>query len=154
MLLEVWHPGVSDGRVSNVAPEAGHACAGLRAATKNPRTISRCPCAVKSAQAHLLGVSACEEDGVLDLRSPEYWDIRDIQFQCRVSRSTAWRMVRESEFPEPVVYGKKCVLWPREEVVRFLEGRRDPGHYAPPTPTPSPTPSFSSRSLRARSRRP
>lgn len=58
-----------------------------------------------------------------------YWNIRDIQFHCRISRSTAWRLVREERFPPPVLHGKRCVLWPSIEVMEFLEARREPGHY-------------------------
>ena len=58
-----------------------------------------------------------------------YWNIRDIQFHLRISRSTAWRLVREERFPSPVLHGKRCVLWPSVEVVEFLEARREPDHY-------------------------
>ena len=66
-----------------------------------------------------------------------YWNIRDIQFHCRIGRSTAWRLVREDGFPSPVVYGKRCVLWPSVEVREFLEARREPGHYRPRQPAAS-----------------
>jgi predicted DNA-binding transcriptional regulator AlpA len=59
----------------------------------------------------------------------EFWNIRDIQFHCRIGRSTAWRLVREDGFPAPILYGKRCVLWPRAEIMEFLEARRDPSHY-------------------------
>ena len=62
---------------------------------------------------------------------PVYWDIDDVQFHCRIGRSTAWRLVREDGFPPPVVLGKRTVLWPREEVIAFVEDRRDPRHYSP-----------------------
>jgi predicted DNA-binding transcriptional regulator AlpA len=68
-------------------------------------------------------VSSGEDGRVIDLRNAEYWDIRDIQFHCRVSRSTAWRMVDEPDFPQRMTYGR-CVRWPRAEVMQFLENRR------------------------------
>jgi predicted DNA-binding transcriptional regulator AlpA len=68
-------------------------------------------------------VSSGEDGRVIDLRDAVYWDIRDIQFHCRVSRSTAWRMVDEPDFPLRMTYGR-CVRWPRAEVMQFLENRR------------------------------
>lgn len=66
---------------------------------------------------------------------PAYWDIRDIQFHCRVSRTTAWALAsREPRFPAPVVLGPKNLVWPRVEVVAFMEARRDPRHYVRPSP--------------------
>src|SRR5947209_8482370 len=69
------------------------------------------------------------ENGGFPDRQPEYWDVRDIQFHCRMGRSTAWRLVRENGFPAPVVHGKRCILWPRSEVIAFLERRRSEEHY-------------------------
>lgn len=69
-------------------------------------------------------MSSGEDGRVIDLRDAEYWDIRDIQFHCRVSRSTAWRMVDEPDFPPRMTYGR-CVRWPRAEVMQFLESRRE-----------------------------
>lgn len=62
---------------------------------------------------------------------PTYWDIDDVQFNCRIGKSTAWRLVREEGFPPPVILGRRTVLWPREEVIAFVEDRRDPRHYTP-----------------------
>ena len=82
--------------------------------------------------------------------SAVYWDIRDIQFHCRIGRSTAWRLVREDGFPAPVLCGKRIVLWPRNEVVVFLDGRRSPGHYRrDAAPAASPT-VFVARAVRHR----
>lgn len=61
-----------------------------------------------------------------------YWDIQNIQFHCRVSRTTAWRLVREQGFPAPVVLGPRNLIWPSEEVIAFLETRRRHEHYRPP----------------------
>lgn len=58
-----------------------------------------------------------------------YWNVRDIQFHCRIGRSTAWRLVRQDGFPAPVLCGARCVIWPRVEVIEFLEARRAPDHY-------------------------
>ncbi len=58
-----------------------------------------------------------------------YWDIDDVQFHCRIGRSTAWRLVRRDGFPAPVVFSPRGVLWPREEVVAFMELHRNPSHY-------------------------
>lgn len=95
------------------------------------------------------------QPGDRDRDAAVFWDIRDIQFHCRMGRSTAWRLVREDGFPAPVVCGKRTVLWPRDEVTVFLEGRRDPGHYrrgmtpaAPAAPAP-----FVARSVRHRTPR-
>ena len=63
-------------------------------------------------------------------RNPIYWDIDDVQFHCRIGRSTAWRLVREEGFPAPVVLGRRTLLWPRAEVIAFVEEKRDPEHYA------------------------
>lgn len=81
-------------------------------------------CASAHAEAHLHCVSAHEDGRIIDLGAAEYWDIRYIQFHCRVSRSTAWRMVDEPDFPRRLTYGR-CVRWPRSEVMQFLENRRE-----------------------------
>lgn len=84
-----------------------------------------------------------------------YWSIRDIAFHCRMGRSTAWRLVREGGFPAPVVYGQRCLLWPREEVIEYMEARRDPGHYrrgCVPTSESSQSAPFSARPVRGRAR--
>jgi predicted DNA-binding transcriptional regulator AlpA len=108
-------------------------------------------CASSQHDAHLYCVTAVEDGHVIDLRTAEYWDIRDIQFHCRVSRSTAWRMVDEPDFPRRITYGR-CVRWPRAEVMQFLEKRR-----AQPQPAErrvaraSTAPAFTTRSVRRRS---
>src|SRR4051794_35091775 len=61
---------------------------------------------------------------------PVYWDIDDVQFHCRIGRSTAWRLVREEGFPAPIVLGRRTLVWPRVEVITFVEDRRDPSHYS------------------------
>ena len=92
-----------------------------------------------------------DESRVIDLRTAEYWDIRDIQFHCKVSRSTAWRMADEPDFPARITYGR-CVRWPRAEVVEFLERRRDAPHVIESRPTHRPAPStFTTRAVRRRS---
>lgn len=62
--------------------------------------------------------------------SATYWDIDDIQFHCRVGRTTAWRLVKRADFPPPAVIGPRGLVWPRTEVLAFMEGRRSPAHYA------------------------
>lgn len=81
-----------------------------------------------------------------------YWDITDIQFHCRISRSTAWRLVRDDSFPHPVVLGTRSLLWPRCEVHEFMEARRDPEHYRAHTSLEPGVESagFSERALRQR----
>jgi predicted DNA-binding transcriptional regulator AlpA len=60
-----------------------------------------------------------------------YWDIEDIQFHCRIGRTTAWRLARnDDQFPNPVVLGSRNLIWPRTEVVAFFEARRQPNHYS------------------------
>lgn len=99
--------------------------------------------------------NGAENPAVQDLSAAEYWNVRDIQFHCRIGRSTAWRLVREDGFPAPILYGKRCVLWPRAEVMAFLEERRDPEHYAPaargPARGPGAVSAFSARPVRRRS---
>lgn len=88
-----------------------------------------------------------------------YWDIQDIQFHCRISRTTAWRLVREEGFPAPVVLGPRNLIWPRSEVIAFFETRRRPGHYEPPTDATSRRPTgrdsapYVSRAVRRRQSR-
>jgi predicted DNA-binding transcriptional regulator AlpA len=83
--------------------------------------------AVENGHAHQSG----ESEGVRH-REPMYWKIGDVQFHCRIGRSTAWRLVREEGFPPPVLFGKRTILWPREEVIEFLDQKRDPAHYGEP----------------------
>jgi hypothetical protein len=40
--------------------------------------------------------------------------------------------VREEGFPPPVLLGKRTILWPRDEVIDFLDQKRDPAHYGAP----------------------
>ena len=94
------------------------------------------------------------QPGDRDSDAAVYWDIRDIQFHCRMGRSTAWRLVREDGFPAPVLCGKRIVLWPRVEVMLFLDGRRSPGHYRRETAPPSSSTSFVARAVRHRAARP
>jgi predicted DNA-binding transcriptional regulator AlpA len=98
---------------------------------------------------------AAERQTAEDASAPEYWNIRDVQFHCRIGRSTAWRLVREEGFPAPILYGKRCVLWPRAEVVAFLEERREPDHYAAEPRRSNrhagELPAFSARPVRRRS---
>jgi predicted DNA-binding transcriptional regulator AlpA len=65
-----------------------------------------------------------------EINEPVFWDIDDIQFHCRIGRTTAWRLVRDAQFPAPIVVGPKSFVWPRNEVMVFMEARRRPGHYA------------------------
>ena len=79
-----------------------------------------------------------------------YWGIADIEHQCRISRSTAWRLVRREGFPAPVVLTRRCLMWPRGEVIDFIERHRDPMHYvatAAGKPVSGPTRVFSSRPI-------
>lgn len=82
-----------------------------------------------------------------------YWDIRDLQFHCRIGRSTAWRLVREEGFPAPVVYGKRGVIWPSAEVIQFLERRRDQAHYNKPAGSRRDAPAVSQFAVRPVRRR-
>src|SRR2546423_13699652 len=60
---------------------------------------------------------------------PVYWDIDDVQFHCRIGRSTARRLVREQGFPAPVVLGRRTLGWPRAEGIALVEERRAPTQY-------------------------
>jgi predicted DNA-binding transcriptional regulator AlpA len=60
---------------------------------------------------------------------PDFWDINDIQFHCRIGRTKAWELVREAGFPPPVVMGKRRI-WPRLEVLAFLGRLRQQDYYA------------------------
>jgi predicted DNA-binding transcriptional regulator AlpA len=66
-----------------------------------------------------------------------YWDISDVQYHCRLGRSAAWRLVRRDGFPAPVVLSQREVLWPRDEVIAFLDKHRDPQHYNKDLPAPA-----------------
>jgi predicted DNA-binding transcriptional regulator AlpA len=84
-----------------------------------------------------------------------YWDIEDIQFHCRMGRTAAWQLVRTAkDFPCPVVLGRKSRVWPRVEVIAFMEGRRRPDHYSQRTTsatvTSEPKPTFATRPVRSR----
>ncbi|MCA1833900.1 MAG: AlpA family phage regulatory protein [Actinobacteria bacterium] len=62
-----------------------------------------------------------------------YWDIEDIQFHCRISRTTAWKLARgDGDFPSPVVLGPRAVVWRRVDVLAFMESKRSPDHYREP----------------------
>lgn len=111
------------------------------------RRISACVNDTTPGVEHL-----SERTGVAPDRAV-YWDIRDVQFHCRIGRSTAWRLVREEGFPAPVVYGKRGVIWPSAEVIQFLEGRRDPSHYHHPAASRSPVPAVSQFAVRPVRRR-
>src|SRR4051794_39034241 len=78
---------------------------------------------------------------------PVYWDIDDVQFHCRIGRSTAWRLVRQEGFPPPVVLGRRTLLWPRAEVISFVENKRNPEHYGASQPEES-RPIFTVRASR------
>ena len=80
-------------------------------------------------------------------RAATYWDVADIQFHCRLGRSAAWRLVKRTGFPAPVVLSKREVFWPRDEVIAFLECYRDPDHYSAcdPQPNRTATPAFTTR---------
>ncbi len=83
-----------------------------------------------------------------------YWDIDDLQFHCRMGRSTAWRLVKRDDFPKPIVFSPRGVLWPREEVIAFMEQRREPNHYrrcVQTEPSRGCEPAFASRPARRRS---
>jgi predicted DNA-binding transcriptional regulator AlpA len=59
-----------------------------------------------------------------------YWDIDDLQFHCRIGRTTAWRLVRTDGFPPPVVLGPKNLVWPRRAVLAYMESCTHEDHYA------------------------
>lgn len=86
--------------------------------------------------------------------APEYWDINDIQFHCRIGRTTAWRLVRRPSFPVPILVSAKRLVWSREEVVDFLEGQREPERYRRQPTAASlagdTQPSYAARPVRAR----
>lgn len=87
-----------------------------------------------------------------------YWDIEDIQFHCRLSRTTAWQLARrDKDFPQPVVLAPKTIVWPRVEVIAYMEARRKAEHYKPAASPPNPVPDeggafFVSRPVRTRRR--
>jgi predicted DNA-binding transcriptional regulator AlpA len=85
-----------------------------------------------------------------------YWDIDDIQFHCRLSRTSAWDLARRhTDFPPPVVLGKKSVVWPRTEVLAFMEAHRRRDHYSDDNSRPAASSenrrvTFASRPIRVR----
>lgn len=56
---------------------------------------------------------------------PDFWSIHDIQFHCRIGRTRAWGLVHESGFPPPIAIGARRI-WPRVEVIAFLNTCRQP----------------------------
>lgn len=67
-------------------------------------------------------------NAAIDDTTPEFWDIRDIQFHCRIGRTRAWELVREPGFPPPVALGRRRI-WPRGDVLAFLETLKRSIHY-------------------------
>ncbi|MBE3868275.1 helix-turn-helix transcriptional regulator [Vibrio parahaemolyticus] len=49
--------------------------------------------------------------------------IEDILQMLNISRTTFWRIRKESEFPEPVKLGCRILGWPKEEVERWILDR-------------------------------
>lgn len=58
-----------------------------------------------------------------------FWNIRDIQLNCRVGRTKAWELARDPGFPAPLRIGSRRLVWPRAEVLAFMEQLRRPSHY-------------------------
>jgi predicted DNA-binding transcriptional regulator AlpA len=81
---------------------------------------------------------------------PVYWAIRDIQFHCRVSRSTAWRLVRSPGFPRAAVLSPKTVRWRRDEVEAFVDARRESAQNSAPEAPPVEATAYVARPVRAR----
>lgn len=63
--------------------------------------------------------------------APEYWDIRDIQFQLRIGRTFAWQLVKAEDFPPPVVLGSRRMCWLAADVRDYMATRRDVARYRP-----------------------
>ena len=96
-----------------------------------------------------MNAAAPDEAGAtLDRGGPVYWTIRDVEHHCQVSRATAWRLARGEGFPSPIVLGPRIVRWRRDEVIAFIEGRRDEEHYAASAPTTGTAP-FAVRTVRS-----
>lgn len=85
-------------------------------------------------------MTAPATDALRPEEAPAFWSIRDIQFHCRIARATAWRLVRSDGFPAPIVIGSKTVRWQRDEVLAFVDAKRDEDHYSVPVkPVPAGT---------------
>jgi predicted DNA-binding transcriptional regulator AlpA len=91
--------------------------------------------------------------GTADDGSATYWDINDIQFHCRIGRTTAWKLVKRFDFPAPVVLGPKSLVWPSRDVVAYMESHRAPSHYGPDERLVAERPSSVTYTLRPVSRR-
>ena len=63
--------------------------------------------------------------------SPEYWDIRDIQFHLRIGRTFAWQLVKGEGFPPPVVLGCRRMCWLAADVRDYAATRRDAKRHRP-----------------------
>src|SRR3954465_1873277 len=86
-----------------------------------------------------------------DTAGATFWDIDDIQFHCRVGRTTAWKLVKRPDFPDPVVVGPHGLVWPRAEGVAFMDTRRSPSHYGRRHDVPAvPADAFVSRPVAVR----
>lgn len=70
---------------------------------------------------------------------PDFWSIHDIQFHCRIGRTRAWELVHESGFPPPIAIGARRI-WPRSEVLAFLDTCRQPCRLDRPTAEAEQTP--------------
>jgi prophage regulatory protein len=49
--------------------------------------------------------------------------LRQVLEQVSLSRATVYKMIRRSEFPQPVQIGQRSVGWLTEEVNTWLESR-------------------------------
>ncbi|MHB8463378.1 MAG: helix-turn-helix transcriptional regulator [Acidimicrobiales bacterium] len=97
--------------------------------TRSGSRVGGAATATRAASAELLVARSARSRRDLAGRAPPtYWNIDDIQFECRIARSSAWRLVRRAAFPMPVRVGTRSVVWPRLEVVAFLDNRRGLGY--------------------------
>jgi predicted DNA-binding transcriptional regulator AlpA len=82
--------------------------------------------------------------------SPEYWDIRDIQFHLRIGRTFAWQLVKADGFPPPLVLGRRRMCWLAADVRSYAATRRDAERHRPAVRRTERGPSYVVRSPRRR----
>ena len=60
---------------------------------------------------------------------------REVEKMVRMSRSTLYQAMAESNFPRPIRVGKRAVRWIEAEIVEWIENRERGG--PPPDAPPS-----------------
>ena len=48
---------------------------------------------------------------------------KEVEAQCRITRSTVYRLMRAGEFPEPIRIGPRSIRWRVSEIEAWLADR-------------------------------